>query len=174
MGNRILKQSSRRYASQLSDCLLSLFALELLSPSPELYLFSAWITDLAILDNSFGQFRALLPEDTGIDLTLSRLLNILSERGAKVHVAVRKDEKNQPFLERLQQSASLEYREEPKLHEKFLVTQHFFMRGSMNFTFSGLRENIEHTELSTEAQTVHKALLKAQSEWEGFKNASIQ
>jgi hypothetical protein len=168
MSNRILKQSSRRYASQLSDCLLSLFAAELFSPSPELYLFSAWITDLAILDNSFGQFRALLPEDTGLELTLSRLLNLLSERGTKIYVAVRKDEQNQAFLERLRQSSSIEYREVPKLHEKFLVSQHFFIRGSMNFTFSGLRENIEHTELSTEPQIVHKALLKAQEEWGRF------
>src|SRR6476659_6908334 len=92
MPNRVIKSRSRDSAMQLSDCLSSLAALELLAPSAELYLISPWIGDVQLLDNRFGQFRSIAPDGGRRVLTLSVFLAALVERGTRVRLICRAEE----------------------------------------------------------------------------------
>jgi hypothetical protein len=165
MPNRIIKSIARKSSIQLTDCLSSLFALELLSPSRALYLFSPWLSDVLLLHNSFGQFRAIIPELSENDLRLADLLNILAERGTLARIVCRPDQPHtEDFLRKL--SSSIKVKQVETLHEKGLVSEHFYLRGSMNFTFSGIHLNDEHVELTTEPHQVALALAEAQQRWE--------
>ena len=46
----------------IRDLFQSLFVAELINPSPKLWLFFAWISDVEILDNSARQFAVLEPD----------------------------------------------------------------------------------------------------------------
>jgi len=165
MPNRIIKSIARKSSIQLTDCLSSLLALELLSPSRIIYLFSPWISDVLLLSNRFGQFRPLVPELAENDVRLAPLLNILVERGSQIRLLCRPDQPyTEDFLRKL--SADIEVKRVETLHEKGLMSEHFYLRGSMNFTFSGINLNDEHVELTTETHEVALALAEAQQRWE--------
>lgn len=165
MANRIIKSSARTSALQLADCLQSLFALELLAPSREMYLISPWISDMPLLPNRFGQFRALMPDLEQPSLSLLDLLTTLSDRGSAVRILYRAwQRQTEDFLRRL--SPPVEWRSSDTLHEKGLVTTHFYLRGSMNFTYSGVNLNDETVELTTDPETVALALIEARQRWE--------
>lgn len=164
MPNRIIKSIARKSSIQLTDCLSSLLALELLSPSQVLYLFSPWISDVLVLINTFGQFRPLIPELSENDVRLAPLLNILAERGSQIRLLCRPDQPyTEDFLRKL--SATVDVKRVETLHEKGLISDHFYLRGSMNFTFSGINLNDEHVELTTEPHEVALALAEAQQRW---------
>jgi len=65
MQNRVVKSRARSSSSQLADMIGTLFALELLAPSPEMYVVSPWMSDAPLLDSSFGRFRAFFPVHMG-------------------------------------------------------------------------------------------------------------
>lgn len=167
MSNRIIKAKSRNSTVQLLDCLSSLFALELLSPSHTLYLISPWLSNVPLLHNSFGQFRSVAPESDRGDLSLAALLGTLAERGTKVRIICRHSSFTQEFLARL--PTTIERRYLDRMHEKGLVGDHFYLRGSMNFTYSGVNLNDEHVELTTEPEQVALALSEAKATWEGLQ-----
>jgi hypothetical protein len=156
---------SRRYSRHLLDALMSLFALELVSPAPEIYLVSAWVTDIELLDNNFGQYRALLPEASGTQVRLSSLLNTLADRGIAIHVALRDDEINDDFITRLNRPP-IHVKTSDDLHAKILLTAHFCWEGSMNFTYSGVHKNPESVTLSTDPTHISQALLNIKQLWE--------
>lgn len=165
MPNRIIKSAARNSSIQLTDCLSSLFALELLSPGRELYLVSPWISDMVLLSNNFGQFRAIIPELAEGQVRLAALLSTLSERGTQVRLMCRPNQpQTEDFLRKL--TPEIDVRQVETLHEKGLVSDHFYLRGSMNFTFSGVNLNDEHVELTTQPDQVALALLEAQQRWE--------
>jgi hypothetical protein len=166
MTQKTIQTQSRRYSRQLVDTLMSLFALELLSPSTVIYLYSAWVTDAPILDNGFGQFRPLLPDRTGTELRLSEILQALAERGCDLRLALRNDVNiNSRFLERVQHPR-VQIKLSSDLHMKKLVGDHFCWEGSMNFTYSGIFRNPESIILRTDPEQVSKALLDAEHMWE--------
>jgi hypothetical protein len=158
MPTRTITTVSRRFSRELLDTLMSLFALELAAPSRELYLVSGWATDVPLLDNSFGQYRALLPETSGKMVRLSALLNALADRGVKVSVATRHDPMNEEFIARLNRPPII-VRQIDDLHVKMLVTEHFCWDGSMNFTYNGVYNNQEIIHLWTSPETISQALL---------------
>lgn len=164
MLNRSINTTALNHESLASSALGSLFALELFAPSRELYLVSPWLSDVPLLNNAFGQFRPLLPEQEMAQVRLSTLLNTLAQRGTQVCLLTRPDEQSQPFLRRLQTAVQCKCL--PTLHEKLLVTNHFYWRGSMNFTYAGVHQNDEHSELSTEPTQIAQALLEARQRWE--------
>jgi hypothetical protein len=165
MSNRIIKSTNRKSSIQLADCLASLFALELLSPSQQLYLFSPWLSDVPLFSNTFGQFRPLMPEMYGSKVRLSQILNMLAERGTTVYIVCRPhQEGTEAFLRKV--SPQIVVRRVKTLHEKGLMSDHFYLRGSMNFTYSGVNINDEHVEFTTEAAAVAGALLEAKNRWE--------
>lgn len=167
MPNRIIKAKSRNSTVQLLDCMSSLFALELLSPSHTLYLISPWLSNVALLDNSFSQLRSVAPESDRGDVTLADLLGTLAERGTRVRIICRHSPSTEEFLARL--PSGIERRYLDRMHEKGLVGDHFYLRGSMNFTYSGVNLNDEHVELTTEPEQVALALAEAKATWEGIE-----
>ena len=161
MPNRVIQSTAHAAGQTLSDTLGSLFALELFAPSQTIFLTSPWITDFVVLDNTFGQFRALLPEVSG-QVRLSAMLNALAEQGAAIRILTQTNT-SRDFLQRLHPDIQCKARQ--NLHEKSLLTAHFYLRGSMNFTHSGLNRNDEHVELSTEPGDLAQARIAAQALW---------
>jgi hypothetical protein len=164
MSNRWIKSSARGGAVQLTDCLHSLFALELMCPSPEMYLISPFINDVPLLSNRFGQFRTVMGDNGEGELRMKLLLTTLAERGTHIHILYRPDDKNEEFLRALPDA--VERRSSETLHEKGLITAHFYLRGSMDFTYSGVNLNDESIELTTDAQDIALALIEVRQRWE--------
>lgn len=164
MPNRVIKSSTRTSTTQLADCLGSLFAIEFLAPSPEIYLFSPWLSNVQLVTNRFGQFRSIMPQLSGTDLRLADILVALAERGTRVRVVYKPDQlQTDDFLRRV--AGSVETRACETWHEKGLITEHFYLRGSMNFTYSGVNVNDESVELTTEPHAVALALANAAQQW---------
>ncbi len=167
MPNRSIKSKARSSSVQLTDCLSSLFALELICPSPEVYLISPWISNVTLISNRFGQFRAVMRDSGEGDLRLAAILTALAERGVKVRVMCRsKHQQTEEFLNLLPEN--IERRSIETLHEKGLITHHFYLRGSMNFTYSGVNLSDESVELTTDPQDVALALIEARQRWEAL------
>ena len=120
MPNRLIKSSARDSSLQLANCLASVFALELLAPSAEMYLISPWLSNVSLLPNRFGQFRALVPDFSTTMLTLADLLGTLADRGAQIRVMCRP---GQPYTEDLLRRlpSSVQRRTAETLHEKGLI-----------------------------------------------------
>ena len=165
MPNRVIKSNVRISSMQLADCLGSIFAAELMAPSQDLMLISPWISNVVLLTNRFGQFRSLMPEIGKTELALAELLAALSERGTRIRIIFRPNhQQTTDFLRRL--PATVERRSSQTLHEKGLITDRFYLRGSMNFTHSGVNLNDESVELTTEPHDVAYAISEARKHWE--------
>ncbi len=162
MPNRVIKSTAHAAGRTVSDVLRSIFALELFAPSETIYLISPWITDFAVVDNAFGQFRALFPEAND-NVRLSSVLNSLADQGSLIRVLSRPGVSND-FILRLH--SNIQRKTKPNLHEKSFLTDHFYLRGSMNFTFSGLNRNDEHVEVTTEPTDLAQAHIAIQTLWE--------
>lgn len=167
MPNRSIMSKARSGSVQLTDCLSSLLALELMYPGPEIYLISPWISNVPLLSNRFGQFRPVMDDGRKGDLRLAAILSLLAERGVKVRVMCRsRHQQTEEFLNLLPES--VERRMSETLHEKGLISYHFYLRGSMNFTYSGVNLNDERVELTTDLQDVALALFEARQRWEAL------
>lgn len=165
MPNRSIKSKARGSSVQLIDCLSSLFLLELLNPSPELYLISPWLSKVVLINNRFGQFRAVTSELNKSELHLADILTLLAEKGAHVRIMCRPhSNQTEDVLALLPKS--IEYRHMEKLHEKGLISHHFYLRGSMNFTHAGVNLNDESIELTREPDEVARAIIAARARWE--------
>ncbi|MEO9028101.1 MAG: phospholipase D-like domain-containing protein DpdK, partial [Ktedonobacteraceae bacterium] len=169
MSNRIITSRARSSSVQLVSCLSSLFALELLKPGKELYLISPWLSNVPLIDNRFGQFRALVGERDKADLHLGNILTLLAARGTQVRILYRTppNEITRQFVESLQNVANIECRAKRDLHEKGLITSHFYVHGSMNFTYSGVKINDESVDITNDEATIWQALQEARMSWEG-------
>lgn len=169
MPNRIITSRSRGSSLQLISCLSSLLTLELLKPGKELYLISPWLSNVPLIDNRFGQFRALVGEWDRTMLHLGDILTLLAARGTQVHILYRNPSNGitQQFVDGLQNSANIECRAKQNLHIKGLITSHFYVRGSMNFTYSGVKINDESVEITRDEVTIWQALQEAKVSWEG-------
>jgi hypothetical protein len=167
MPNRIINSVSRGSSIELTQALSSLLAIELLSPSNVVYLLSPWLSDVVLLRNAFGQFRSVVPEISEKDVRLSQLLNSLAERGTRVRITCRPYQpQTENFLSKL--VSRIEIKKAETLHEKGLISARFYLRGSMNFTFSGVYLNDEHIEITTEPEQVTRALAEANLRWESY------
>lgn len=166
--NRVIKSSARGSSVQLADCLGSLFALELLKPAEELFLISPWLSEVSLVDNRFGQFRAVVSDLDKAELHLGHIFTLLAERGTRVHIlyCTPVSEPTSSFLGSLQNIEGIECRAYPDLHEKGLSTSHFHLRGSMNFTYKGVKINGESVELTTEESMLWRALQEGKMRWE--------
>ena len=169
MSNRIITSRARSSSMQLASCLSSLLALELLKPGKELYLISPWLSNVPLIDNRFGQFRALVGERDKADLRLGDILTLLAACGTQVRILYRtpSNETTRQFVENLQNIANIECRAKQDLHEKGLISSHFYVHGSMNFTYAGVNINDESVEITKDEATIWQALQEARMSWEG-------
>lgn len=164
MPNRVIKSRAPGGATQLADTLASLLALELMEPGGRLYLISPRLGDMALIASPFGQFRALMPELGQTELRLSGALGALAARGSAVRVLYRRgDVHTDAFIARL--APDVERRGLDRLDERGLVSERFYLRGSLEFDLGGVGAGDESVEISTDPGDVARALLDAEQLW---------
>jgi len=154
----------------IPDLLQSLFIAELLHPSEEIYLISPWITDVKILNNTAGEFTTLVPSWEWREIRLTELLLALVTRGTNLYIATRDEPINRAFLTLMREQpnpvkAYIHLRCSDTLHEKGLLTSHFFLSGTFNYTFSGITLNEEFGRLETDSSRVAENQIILASRW---------
>ncbi len=167
MDDRIITARTRGSSVHLLNCLSSLFVSELLSPSPELYLISPWLSNVTLIDNRFAQYSVLCRELDKDLLNLADILLLLSQKGTSVHIIARPNHgPTRDFLGGLSNGKNIAWRFNEKEHEKGLISTRFCLSGSMNFTYSGVNINKERVELSKNPEKVFSVLQEARLSWQ--------
>jgi hypothetical protein len=170
-------RSSRDFSTpeqrqSLRNLYQSLFFLELLCPSRTLWLFSGWISDIAIVDNRARQFHSLCPNWGSRIILLSECLDALCERGGSVVLVLRKVEHNEKFISIIKktrnwQRGSVGLVSTELQHAKAMVSEHFMIDGSMNYTHSGIEVNSEKITYRVENRGTQEELLRLEEKWGG-------
>jgi len=160
----------------IADLLQGIFSLEIIKPSEPLWILSAWISDIKIIDNSSRQFSGIEQDWPIGPVKLSGVIKTLLSRGGEVIIIFRDDEHNSAFEEKLSEIKlefpdSLSFRRHSKdFHGKEIVGHDFILSGSMNYTWSGIGKNDENITLRTDKETVANKRTTLQSQWgEYFK-----
>jgi phosphatidylserine/phosphatidylglycerophosphate/cardiolipin synthase-like enzyme len=153
-----------------ADFLQSLFVAELLFPSRRLWISSAWISDVQLVDNSSRQFATLVPDWPADRIRVSRVLRALVERGSEIVVVTNLAATNDDFLARVKAIGSdfpnrVRYGRAANLHEKGIVGDQFTLDGSMNLTFNGVYVNEENLIYRTDPGAVAARQIALMSRW---------
>jgi len=148
-----------------SDLVESLFVAELLAPSPHVWLLSPWISDIEVVDNRAGAFADVFPGRPARIIQLTDALTELAERGSRVHVVVRPEPVgNAAVITKLRSAATpprqIDIVLKENLHEKALLTSHFHLHGSMNFTRYGREVNEEALVVNTDKDHIARTNLE--------------
>lgn len=142
---------------QLREVLTSIFAGLIVAPE-EIWLVTAWLTDFDVLDNRSGNWNFLNPEWGPKIVTFMDLLEYSAERGCKLKVVVKKDKINEKSVFRLKTNlkaiSEFQVLETDNLHKKGFLTQTCFLKGSMNFTYSGANLNDELISLTSDQNEI--------------------
>ena len=110
-----------------------------------IYLCSPWISDFPVFDNALGQYSSLVPMVADrMRINLSDCLAQLSINN-DVRIVSKKTPASDTFCSMpILSVGSIQTRmSDDKLHEKGILTPLFYIEGSMNITFSGVRLNSE-------------------------------
>lgn len=159
----------------IRDLYQTLFAAELIDPSPTLWLTFAWISDVPILDNSARRFAALEPDWPAGDIRLTQVLESLLLRGAHIKLIIRAHEHNDYVIDRLRRLKGrfwdqLQWVVEEEFHAKGLLGRDFFLSGSMNLTYKGITVNGEHLVLRTDKSIIAEQKLQLELQWDGLNH----
>ncbi|MEU8800778.1 phospholipase D-like domain-containing protein DpdK [Spirillospora sp. NPDC048819] len=147
---------------------------ELVRPVSEgrtLWLVSGWVTEVPVIDNSYGAYDALLGDDFPAVANLSHVLGAIHRRGTFVNLVTMRLPRNEVFANQLRRAAG--DTPEPHItdgevaHEKTLCTNSWLIEGSMNFTRNGLGVNDESVNYTTNSAKIAKALMDFADRWEG-------
>jgi phosphatidylserine/phosphatidylglycerophosphate/cardiolipin synthase-like enzyme len=131
---------------RVDPVLTAVLLAELLAPSREIWLVSAWISDVPAVDNGAGDYDSLFGDAVARIYQLSEVLGLLSVRGARLTVVTRDVRENDSFLTRLGRVAvakRLRVIRSPDAHEKTFCGSDWLLSGSMNFTVNGMTVNDE-------------------------------
>jgi len=170
MASRDLVTPRQREA--LADVMSTCFIAELLAPSDPLWLISAWISDVELIENSGGAFEALAPDWPKGPVKLSAILQRLLELGGHVFVAMMDNQHNDAFILRLKAmqqqpfGQQLRFAVSPQLHQKCMCGERFAIRGSMNFTRNGLNAKEEQMTVTLDSAEVQKLRFELHDRWE--------
>lgn len=163
MPSRMIR--SHRGSQTLKDSLSSYFALEMVKPSKEIYLISPWIGNSPIFDNSYNQVSDLFPFAESKTIYLSDVILALTWLGCKVKLICNPEHKNTgEFLNLL--GNKVEYRLLEDNHEKGLISENFYLHGSMNFTYFGININGECIRITTNVNEINSASISVRARWE--------
>ncbi len=163
MYSRVVRSQGGSQA--LTDCLASLLALEAVYPSREIYIISPWISNAEIIADHHSKFTNLFPFITSRKITLADILLTYVWRGSTVRLICNPGQKStREFLELL--GSQVEYKVLSDNHEKGMVTDNFYLHGSMNFTYSGIYINGECVRITTEQADISSALISVRARWE--------
>jgi len=163
---RIFKSQTTGQA-ELRELLEMMFAAELLAPSRELWLVSAWVSNVEILNNEDGAYDSFMPDWGRRSLKLTETLCYMMLQGCAVRMVANASDHNARTFDQLQGLARdwgvehhLTTLRRETLHIKGLLTDHFYLSGSMNLTFNGLTINDESLVLDTSASAIIQARLE--------------
>lgn len=167
-------RSSPRSGLSIHDVLATVLTAELLSPSSQLWLVSPWISDITVLDNRDQRLEPLLGEGWARELFLSEVLSLLVARQTRLSLAIRPEEHNERFLERLDGALqrfdrtlenSVNLYTGADLHEKTICGSDWLITGSMNFTWRGLEQNDEAVTYSVDQALAAQTRLDLEHRW---------
>ncbi len=151
-----------------------LFAAELLAPSRELWFVSAWVSNIEVLNNEDGAYDSFMPDWGRRSLKLTETLCYLMLQECTVHLVTNTADHNAPIFIQLQGLArdwgvenKMVLIQRDTLHVKGLLTDHFYLSGSMNFTFNGLTINDESIVL----ETSNNAIVQSRVEFNEYMEA---
>jgi|SRR5690554_2101610 len=164
-------RSSRQAQNQVLALLQSVFAAELIAPNKQIWLVSPWLSDIAILDNRSGGFRACKPSWENRMIHLSELLTESVRRGTRVVIVTRPNQTQviETIRSKLtddQAQQRFEWRYSNTLHAKGLLTDDCCLTGSMNFTHNGLLRLEEMLTYHTEKPKIAETRLEFGKEYQ--------
>lgn len=138
---------------------------------PELiWLVSPWISDFPVLDNRTGDWDILDPSWGNREISFMELLASAVNKGCPLRLITQNDGQSLSFISQLQNrlltSADYKYLASGTLHTKGLLTKHFFLRGSMNYTYRGAKINDEVLELTNDGTMISEALLEFENRYQ--------
>ena len=159
---------------QITDVLQMIFVAEILSPSSRLWIVSPWISDIPIIDNESNQFITLETDWNRRRVTLSEIFIKLMETGTSLIIATRNDHNNNTIIDKLENyhkqhnNLKLKINRQDDLHEKGILGDHYYLSGSMNFTYNGVFINEENVLYHTNRATVAEQRVKYSQRWGGY------
>lgn len=169
---RTLHKSRSFQRAEAKDLLQSALAIELLAPSPYMWLVTPWISNLPVLDNTTGAYSTINPWWGLREVQFSEVIAHFLTVGSTVHLALRDDPHNRTFLAALTglhaSSNALDrlvQHSNNDLHTKSFLTDHWWLSGSMNFTYRGVEENEEMLTFEVNAETLAQQHLHHRERW---------
>ena len=160
IGSRRIMTSGQGRMADLEQVHHLLFLMELLAPSSPLWIVSAWLSDVAVVDNRGGELSSIAPGLPARRIGLVEVLTELVSKGGDVRVVVREDEHNRAVVGQLQQlerrssAGSLSVSMRRDLHDKLVVGERLLVEGSMNLTHRGALRNEEGVRVVTETADI--------------------
>lgn len=149
----------RHLREVLSGIMVGLFI------KPErIWLVSPWVSDFPVLDNRTGNWDAVNPSWGNREISFLELLADVVNSGCALRLVIHDDGKSKSFIKqfenRLLKEADYKYLDSQSLHTKGLLTNHVFLKGSMNYTYHGANLNDEVLELTNDGTMISEALLE--------------
>ena len=160
--------------TEFQNALSSLF-LSMTFKSQEIWWVSPWSTEFDALDNSRGDWSAVEAGWGKRNVRFSELAIKLLETGSKIRMVTRNHKGTLAFAEKLRQAtakrsgAFQHVVRDDTLHIKGLLTEDFWLAGSINFTYLGTQKNHEHVVLSQDKATMvdaRRRFIDAYGDWE--------
>lgn len=162
-------------SESIIELVQSILSLELIQPSKTLWLGSAWISDIPILNNRALQFSSLEPDWPAEMISLSSVLLAIVKRGTQLIVITRNDEKNENFLQQLKKPflihGSIKIIIRDEFHEKGLLADDYELFGTMNFTYKGITTNDERIVYHSDKRRIAERHITAWNKYGGEVNA---
>ncbi|GHF57342.1 phospholipase D-like domain-containing protein DpdK [Streptomyces albidoflavus] len=162
-------RTNARSALRADSLIRTALLAQLSSPGGEVWLVSAWVSDVDLVDNADGSFDYLLGDNPPLQCRLSDLLLMLAQSGTAVRVVTQDAPANAMFLERLAlgrgPGTDLEVFLDQDIHEKSLIGPGWMFDGSMNFTRNGLARNKEQISYTLDESAAAQAVVDYQHEW---------
>ncbi|MBO2643878.1 phospholipase D-like domain-containing protein DpdK [Shewanella algae] len=147
----------------LREVLGSQFIGLMLYPEP-VWLVSPWISDFKLLDNRAGFWNAVEPAWSNREISFMEMLAGIVNSGSELNLITRNEPRNRAFIHQLQTQlvtdVQFNHAYSEQVHTKGLLSSKFFLKGSMNFTFSGASRNDEHIMLITDPDAISEARIE--------------
>jgi hypothetical protein len=160
---------------EIKDVLKSIFVSEVIQPSPILWIVSPWISDIEIIDNTSGNFDFIEPAWGHRNIYLSEVIIKFLQNGGKINIVTSNDEHNNSFIKKVMKLSDSEGEQQnirikkvEKLHTKGILSNCFYLHGSMNITFNGIDINDEQINLETSKESIADASLAFKSFYKGM------
>ncbi|MEX3004370.1 phospholipase D-like domain-containing protein DpdK [Serratia fonticola] len=140
----------------------------IMQPEP-IWLVSPWVSNFPLLDNRAGNWDSVEPAWGGCEVNFIELLASAVNNGAPLSLVTRDEPMNRTFVtileKRLNSHVDFRFQWRNQLHTKGMLTPHFFLKGSMNFTWSGVNRNEEFVELSCDSHQIGEAMAAFENQY---------